>query len=386
MATSWESADEELPVVTRHHVERRVETEEALASLPVESQAALRQFSLQRTMGYGVDYADAVELRARVLDGQKWQEAAAELAAITHSRSQNAASATDGQTTIAYLLRSSALLRMSQMMMLTDTDERRTIFAEAADRYARAAELRGDRDRITLETPGGRVAGWLVRAHEDPVASVIVIGGIEGWAMDFDTVGEAFAARGVDALLLDGPGQGETRMTHHHYLTSGWRDAYAHAIGFLDALAPGRPIGFVGNSMGGSFAMAVAAGDERIRACVNNGGVPQPWIVPPDAGTFFTKKVTFCGTDDQEHSVAAWRTVMPLSGGANSGYPLLVVHGGKDPLVSTESALTMLSNAPTDDKEMVVFSDGDHCVYNHKADRDVLIADWTRRRLVGSAP
>ena len=32
---------------------------------------------------------------------------------------------------------------------------------------------------------------------------------------------------------------------------------------------------------------------------------------------------------------------------------------------------------------MVVFSDGYHCVYNHKADRDALVADWLRARLCG---
>jgi esterase/lipase len=43
----------------------------------------------------------------------------------------------------------------------------------------------------------------------------------------------------------------------------------------------------------------------------------------------------------------------------------------------------LLAAAPTDDKEMVVFSDGDHCIYNHRDDRDALIADWVRSRLAG---
>jgi hypothetical protein len=30
---------------------------------------------------------------------------------------------------------------------------------------------------------------------------------------------------------------------------------------------------------------------------------------------------------------------------------------------------------------MVVFSDGDHCIYNHRSDRDNLVADWMRERL-----
>ncbi|MTD54253.1 alpha/beta hydrolase [Amycolatopsis pithecellobii] len=377
--TTQSQAVEELAIVRREHTGRRIETEEALAALPAESQAALRQFSLERTMGYGVDYSDAVELRARVLGGQRWQEAATELAGTCLRRADDAGPA-PRPTRIAYLRRSSALLRISQIMMLADTDERRTIFGDAAEQYARAAELSGDRERVTIETPGGPLAGWLLASDGPAVGSAVVVGGVEGWAMDFDSVGEALAARGIDALMLDGPGQGETRLTHRHYLTPRWLDAFRRAIDFLDAHAPGLPIGVIGNSMGGSFAMAVAASDTRIRACVDNGGAPAPSAVPP-AGTFFTKMLTYAGTDETEQGLACWRTVTPLAAGPNAGYPLLVVHGGKDPLVSDEMALTMLRDAPTADKKMVVFSDGDHCIYNHKRDRDVLIADWLRLRL-----
>ncbi|MFE6826342.1 alpha/beta hydrolase [Streptomyces sp. NPDC057690] len=371
------------PVVNLMFVGSRAETEESMSRLSVESQAALRQFSWARMTGYGVDHADAVELRARVVEGQGWRSAATELADACSRRVEDATGAGRRPTRIAYLRRASALLRMSQMMMLSDTAERRAIFARAAELYARAAEASGDRERVTIDTDCGPLAGWLVLADGTAVGSAVVIGGVEGWAMDFDSVGEALAARGVDALLLDGPGQGETRLTHEHYLTARWRDAYGRAVGFLDERSPGRPIGFIGNSMGGSVAMAVAAQDTRIRACVDNGGIHAPWLVPPTMGTFFSKMVAACGTEDAARAVDVWKTVTPLADGPNAGYPLLVVQGGEDPMVSTDLAQILLRGAPTDDKRMVVFSDGNHCVYNHKHDRDALIADWTAARLSG---
>jgi alpha-beta hydrolase superfamily lysophospholipase len=372
-------------IVTREFADRRAETDDVTATLSVESQAALRQFSLERTVGYGVNYADAVELRARVLDGQDWQSAATALGTACLRRVEDAPQAAGVPTRVAYLRRTSALLRMSQMMMLSDTPERRAIFAKAAELYAQAAELQGDRERVSIQTDQGVLAGWLVTAGDAAVASAVVIGGIEGWAMDFDSLGEALAARGVDALMLDAPGQGETRFGHKHYLSPQWRHAYGRAIDFLDERAPGRPIGFVGNSMGGSFAMAVAVDDPRIGACCDNGGVIAPWMVPPSVGTFFSKMVAFCGTQDAEQAMEAWKTVTPVADGPNAGYPLLIVHGGQDPMVSMELAELMLQHAPTDDKQMVVFSDGQHCVYNHQHDRDVLIADWLRARLSGLA-
>jgi esterase/lipase len=91
----------------------------------------------------------------------------------------------------------------------------------------------------------------------------------------------------------------------------------------------------------------------------------------------------FCGTEDADEAVEVWKTVTPVADGPNAGYPLLVVQGGEDPMVSLELGEMLLQHAPTDDKQMVVFSDGNHCVYNHRQDRDVLIADWMRARLSG---
>ena len=137
--TSPDSSTQSARVALRQFLGRRTESEEVIARLSVESQAALRQFSFERLLGYGVAYADVVELRARVLEGEAWEAAATAVAEIVLQQA-NAASTVPAQTTrILYLRRASALLRMSQMMMLTDTPERRQIFARAATIYGEAA-------------------------------------------------------------------------------------------------------------------------------------------------------------------------------------------------------------------------------------------------------
>jgi alpha-beta hydrolase superfamily lysophospholipase len=269
---------------------------------------------------------------------------------------------------------------MSQMMMLTNTPERREIFALAATIYGDAAKLRSDRQRVLVETDSRPLAGWLIPAPGGGVASAIVIGGVEGWAMDFDSLGEALAVRGIDALMLDGPGQGETRFNHNHYLSVHWSDAYRSAIEFLERRPAGRRIGFIGNSIGGSFAMATASIDTRVSACVCNGGVIKPTLARGNT-TFFAKMVAACGTENEEEALAAWGAVDPIAPTSGRGYPLLIVHGGRDAMIPMAASEMLLAAAPTDDKEMVVFSDGDHCIYNHRDDRDALIADWMRLRL-----
>ncbi|WP_425840079.1 alpha/beta hydrolase [Streptomyces fractus] len=364
---------------------RRTEDEDAPSGLSGESRAALRQFSFERMLGYGVEYADAVELRARVLDGQDWKGAAIALAQVCQDRAATAAGAAGGPTRAVYLRRASALTRMSQVMMLSDTDERRELYAGAVRLYDRAAHITGDRERFTVATGEGVLTGRHLPAGPQAVGSAIVIGGVEGWAMDFDEMGAALAARGVETFLLDGPGQGESRMANSVYLTPNWLSGYRQVVDEVEARAPGRPIGMVGNSMGGSFAMALAAADTRITACCDNGGIAAPGLVPPEIGTFFTKMMAFCDRDTPEESAAVWSSVDPTMPGPNSGYPLLIVHGGKDPLVSDARAQEVLDLVPAGDREMVAFSDGDHCIYNHREDRDLLVADWMRARLAAAA-
>jgi esterase/lipase len=382
--TNVGSSTQTARVTLRQFLGRRTETEDGIARLSVESQAALRQFSLERLMGYGLAYADVIELRARVLEGEGWQAAATALAEIVLEQA-NAASTGPAQTTrILYLRRASALLRMSQMMMLVDTRERRSIFARAATIYGQASKLQSDRRRVLIETESRPLVGWLIPARGGAVASAIVIGGVEGWAMDFDSLGEALSVRGIDALMLDGPGQGESRFDHNHYLSVHWSDAYRSAIDFLERRSAGHRIGFIGNSIGGSFAMAMASIDQRVSACCCNGGVIKPTLARGKT-TFFAKMVAACGTDNEEEALAAWGAVDPIAPTiaprSGKGYPLLIVQGGKDPMIPTAASEMLLAAAPTDDKEMVVFSDGDHCIYNHRDDRDALIADWVRSRL-----
>jgi len=382
MSEVTEPASGVVQIERRTFVGRSPETEEAYSKLSAEAQAALRQYSLERTMGYGIDYADALELRSRVLAGQSWQAAATDLAEICLGFVQRAPERAGAPSRIAYLRRASALLRMSQAMMLSDSDERRAIFQRAAHLYAEAGELAGDCSPVLIETPGGPLAGWLHPARGDAVASVMVIGGVEGWGMDFSSLGDALAARGIDGYMLDGPGQGETRFVHGHYLAPDWQAAYRAVTDYLSERNPGRPIGFIGNSMGGSFAMAYAVADKRIKACCNNGGPIAPWMAPQE-GTFFSKMMSFANTTDKQVAVDAWRTAAPAETGPNEGYPLLLIHGNEDPLVSNQLADMLYQQAPTEDKHMVVFSDGDHCIYRHKQDRDILMSDWMRTRLTG---
>jgi alpha-beta hydrolase superfamily lysophospholipase len=360
---------------------KRAVSPEAIDALSPDSQAGLRQFSLERMMGYGIDYSDAIELRSAVLAGRPWQESARTLAKTVIALAETAEPFATRASKSALFYRASALLRMSQALMLEDTVQRRDIVRGAVACHERAAALSANRRHVQIETADGPMSGWFITAQGEPNGSVIVIGGVEGWAMDFDCLGEAMASRGINALMLDAPGQGETRILHRHYLSARWLDTFRKAIDFVEQALPGRPIGIVGNSMGGGIAIAVANNDMRIRACVNNGGIIKPSLGRMAGGTFFAKMVAFCGITDENEAAAIWDTIDPVKPGPNNAYPLLVVQGGQDALVTDDHAWMFMSKVPTSGKHMEWFSDGIHCIYNHLEDRDILLADWMWARL-----
>jgi esterase/lipase len=346
-----------------------------------ESQAALRQLSLERLMAYGVHHADAVELRGRVWAGEAWQSVATELAETCLAPPEAIVAEASSSTRANRLYRASALLRMSQMMMLSNCNERTEIFARAGALYEEAARLTGDSERAVIETANGLLTGWIFASRRaSAVGLAVVIGGIEGWGMDFGALGKALARRGVDTLCLDGPGQGESRMVHRHYLGPTWERSYAGVFDFMARRRPHLPLAFVGNSMGGAVAMHLAARDPRIVACCDNGGPKAPGR-PRGNTTFFQKMTAHVGDVSPEVAASVWRTIDPVAPDASLTCPLLVVHGGMDPLVSNEDAQFVYDWAQSQDKQMVVFSDGDHCVYNHADDKHNLIADWVAARL-----
>lgn len=355
-------------------------TDEVIAKLPQESQAGLRQFSVERLMAYGVHHADAVELRARVAFGERWQTVATDLAEECLAPPPGEIAPPSAVTRANRLYRASALIRMSQMMMLTNTDERYDIYRRAAQLYAEAAAITDDRFRREIDTRAGPVALWRYPAKTDKaLARVIVIGGVEGWAMDFSEMGTTLSALGMEAILIDQPGQGETRMVLGTYLRRNWLDAYRDVIDVFEH-EENLPLATVGLSMGGSFAIHLAANEPRILACCDNGGTSLP-IGAKTMPVPYQRITAHCGDVGEAEVDAIWQTVKPVDPENPVRCPLLIVHGELDPLISKMDATHLFNSAASTDKTMAIYSDGDHCLYNHSDDKHALIGDWLTSRL-----
>jgi esterase/lipase len=64
--------------------------------------------------------------------------------------------------------------------------------------------------------------------------------------------------------------------------------------------------------------------------------------------------------------------------------PLLVLHGGADLVFLPENARRIYTGASTQDKTMLHWDDGDHCLYNHAHEKHCIVSDWFQDRLAAS--
>lgn len=344
-----------------------------------ESEAALRQLTLQRLMGYGVEYGDATRIRTALERRVPWKEGCLAIAESVLANGSLDGIAPSDTTRSTRGLRASAMLRMAQMMMLHDSPERTALYRRAAGLFEAAQGAACEKRLVAVD--GGRLVGWLMRppgGRTDRV--VIVLGGIEGWAMDFEFSARALVQRGLAVFVLDGPGQGESRFEHGVFLTPGWKSQLAAVVDHLEAADGASRVGILGNSMGGNFAMQFAAAEPRIAACGNNGGMRYP-LTQRSRSNFYPKVEAFCDRAAGVQPDAMWATMEMTPERTAIRCPFLIVHGESDPLVSLDDSQAILGWAPSSDKRMHVFARGDHCIYDKPADRMDLTGDWFAGRL-----
>jgi alpha-beta hydrolase superfamily lysophospholipase len=340
-------------------------------------QRILKAYTVQRLVGYGMDLGDASLLRSLVEAGADWREASTAVAERAHALVRSPVSVLSPATRRQSLRRASAALRIAQVLDESDTDLRRENYCRATELFEMSIEDDERYSRVWVPHPDGELAGWLVHP-DNPGGSgtVVIFGGLEGWADACHGPAQALIERGLVALILDGPGQGITRMVNRHYLDEEFIGTYEAVISYvLENQRKPMPVGIWGNSEGGTIAVHVAARDNRISACCNNGGGPTlRKRLAQDPGAF-SKMKAMCGSDDED----CWRIVDSLELDAaqlNIPCPVLIVHGNQDVKVEDDDMFRLVDRVESPAKKFLMFEDGHHCIHNHQAQLHALVADW----------
>jgi alpha-beta hydrolase superfamily lysophospholipase len=344
--------------------------------------AALRQFTLHRLLAYGLEAGDALRLLELAERGQSWRRSARALAEQLLARAADSALPCTRQSQAGLYVRASALQRISLVMDLDNSDDRKRTYAAAAANFARARADDPRYEHVIIDTVGGPVAAWVITPGDGaPHPVVLVHGGVDGWSMDWENLALPLVAEGMTAVVIDGPGQGETRFTHRHYLTARWLDAYEQVCDFLVERAAGMPVAAVGNSMAAALVVLIASRYPVFSAVCSNGPVGD-MVAQLARRTYARKLASFCGDDPTAEQVrAAFASMRLTADRITLASPFLLLQGDADPMVSVEDGTTVLEWVPSADKRMALFEGGEHVINRYPGDKHHLISTWLSDRM-----
>ena len=333
----------------------------------------------------GASYADVDETMARIrsLKPEAWAREWRHIAERFDRIGREAAAAGRGATAAEMLVKASNYYRFAQMSLLVDSPDREQLEQASVDAYVIAGRYLHPRvERVCIPVDGHEAPAYLripEGVERPPV--VLIIPGL-GMVKEHGDFPDGFVvARGMAALTVDLPGQGESRR-HFAMNETNALAIISAALDFLQARSDvdGERIGLIGTSMGAAAAMMAAAQDRRIKALAELAGFyyPTAWWdrFPPDIKEFLRY---IMGAKDQQELLDMIRPVNLEGRIREIRCPLLLVHGQADYIVPFAES-DLIWNEASSEKERFIFPGGDHGCVNVGEARP-LIADWMAEKL-----
>jgi pimeloyl-ACP methyl ester carboxylesterase len=340
--------------------------------------------SLQRLTANGVQRWDATTLHAMAMEGIDWVEAGEWLGDRNRRIAAQAQQYGHLITARTYFYYASSCYRAAQAAIAKDSERKCAIYRKLIDTFGDAGALEPVPTQHWHAPFGaGRLSGWLLRpAKVERPPVVVVVGGFDAWREEYHIGATYLVERGIAVLLVDAPGQGETRLFNGLTMTSDFENAFACVYDALQAdISLGGQVGLWGNSFGGFLAAKVAALDKRWDAVCVNGGTTRPAAFPQRFPRFVDRITPLLGAPDDDAALVLIEAfdIDDLMPGITR--PLLQLHSAVDPIFTLEEATRVHDQATSDDKKLLVWEDGDHCIHSHFIEKYNLVADWFVSRL-----
>jgi alpha-beta hydrolase superfamily lysophospholipase len=339
--------------------------------------AHARSMPLARMLDYGMTFADAMRLHRLAAEGVAWVIASEWLGDQNRSRAVTAATQ---HSRARGFLAASSCYRFAQSALDGDTAERKRIYREVVESFAQGvALLPHPPERLDFETVSGTACGWLFQPPGKASAVVVIFGGADGWREAYFTQSADLLVEGLAVLLLDCPGQGESRLFRNSWLTP---DIGLDIAAVAETLRRRfSAVGLWGNSLGGTFAVLAATTGARIDAVCSNSGSARPAEAGERFPRFLDKIAAMAGSSSRSDGERLLVSLEAVDRLPDLTCPILVLHGGADTLFSQAGVQQLHDLCRADDRTMLVWADGEHCLYFHAAERNALVAGWFRSRL-----
>ncbi|MGY8678558.1 alpha/beta fold hydrolase [Bradyrhizobium sp. UFLA05-153] len=338
-----------------------------------EIEALCRAMSLTRMVDYGMTRQKAQLAHQRVREGRPWDLVLEEMA---HEEERLAEAADDAALARESWHAAAVSLIFAQMAFNADGERKRELYRRMTQCFARFAALsKYPATKVEVPYRQGTLFGWHFQAVEERTSgSVIVFGGMSGWSTAYRSMAEALCLQGIDCFLVDGPGQGESRLEGGILADDDVASGMSRFVDLALMRAPGQRIGLWGNSYGGLLAALTAIRDSRVHACCINGA-PARTEVPPFR-TAQEQLAAMFGCHDPD--LLTERVSGLVFDGHRVPIPCatLVLEGGADALVKPGSQSAFLEGNTDPRSCLKSWPDGEHTIYNHRDERNTLAADW----------
>lgn len=340
----------------------------------------------------GHDHTDFDKVFGLVSSGAMLPKAWATVAAQAEQRAAHYES--DGYTRTASDLyeRAAVMWGRAQYSIFEAGDPRKTAFRARTNHCVqRLGALRQGRvRRVVLDFDGGSIFG-LLHLPAEPVqaAPAVILGpGMDMIKEDYIHAAEQYyTSRGMVALSIEGPGQGESRSGGMTVDLGNYERAISRYVDHLSALPEVDParIGMFGISMSGYWGSRAAASDLRLAALAAFEAVTGDFttIFERAQPTFKNNFMYMAGYADEAAFDRDLVAGMPLGDLVEQiRCPVLYGIGEFDELTPLEQALASFERVRAP-KEMRVYEDEFHPLGGVAAEIFRFGAEWLQRALNG---
>ena len=335
-----------------------------------------------RFLAEGVTYRDLVDIQATVKTIDEWAPTWSKFAREAEERGERARAAGLELSAGTELARASIYYFFAQFLLWQDVAAKRAAYDQCARTFAQGAPWL-DPPFLRLEIP---FEDLMLPAYlrlprgvtRPPI--VVLLNGLDTTKEEQVVISNHCVQRGLATLSFDGPGSGET-WPRRKLTTENDRAVYA----VLNYLERRRDIdfdrlGLIGRSLGGHFAPKVAANDKRVKAVVAWGAMyhlRNYATIPENTRNIF---VHATGSSSVEEARPFFEGLSLEGVASRITCPLMIVHGGRDPITPTDNA-TRLQAEAKGPVEMMFWEDGLHCAHDRPHICRPAMADFMLRHL-----
>lgn len=318
---------------------------------------------------------------------EPWYHAWTELANEQLSMAETAQAKGHKVTAREAFLRASGYFRESAFFLDHSLPAKVEAYVRSRDAFHAAIPLLDIRvQHVTVPWQGHELPGYLLLPNgPGPHPGIVFIGGADATKEEVYFIGgRRLVDRGYAVLLMDGPGQGESRLVKGHRAMPYWETLGQPAFDTLagqTGVDAGR-IGLLGISMGGYYGPRMVSSGAPYKCLAVWGSCFDVW---EDLYCFYPKirrNMHGIAHITEAEAEEFYRPFTLTDAAPKIQCPVLVAHSDADAVVSVDSA-TKFAAALKAPHEVIIWKGSIHCMYDRPAEAIPVIFDWLDDHLQG---